>query len=134
MEPRAGPGTTMSFSEAEPGFFIVRYDTPEAMSPGQQQPLLDALQQRSSQRLKVGIVFLVGPGVTSVRVEVPAFWLRVTRELRLSAMAIVSRAATVQVAALGFRLANKARGVVLPVETFEEEGPAVAWARGYLGG
>jgi len=122
----------MSFSERAPGFFIVRYDTPEEMAPEQQKTLEEALKRRLSQKLKVGIVFLVGPAVTSVRIEVPAFWLRVTRALPLSAMAIVSRAMTVKVAALGFGLANKARGVLLAVEPFEEEAPAVAWVKKHL--
>jgi hypothetical protein len=127
------PAHAKNYVEAPLGLFIVRYDTPEAMSPDLQGPLQEAMRRRLSQRIKVGVIFLVGPAVTSVRVEVPAFWLGVTRELRLSAMAIVTRAATVRVAALGFRIANKARGVPLPVETFEDEAPAVAWAKGFLG-
>ncbi len=122
----------MSVSEVRRGLFVVRYDTPEAMAPEQQQPLLGALQQRVSERLKVGIVFLVGPAVTSVRIEVPAFWLGVTRDVPLAAMAIVTRAATVRVAALGFGLANKARGISTQVETFEEQAPAVAWVERLL--
>jgi hypothetical protein len=124
----------MSFSEAEPGFFIVRYDTPEEMAPDQQQPLEDALRRRVAQKLKVGIIFLVGPAVKSVRVEVPAFWLRVTRALPLTAMAIVTRAMTVKVATLGFDMANKARGVTIAVQPFEEEAEARAWMKGHLHG
>lgn len=124
----------MSFSEAEPGFFIIRYDTPEEMAPDQQKPLEEAVRRRVAQKCKVGLLFLLGPAVTSVRIEVPAFWLRVTRDVPLAAMAIVSRAMTVKVAVLGFELANKARNVVLPVQPFEEEAPARTWVKGHLRG
>ncbi|MFO0596149.1 MAG: hypothetical protein U0228_12615 [Myxococcaceae bacterium] len=88
----------------------------------------------SSVRLARAIVFVVGEGVRSVAMEVPTFWLGVTgrRELELRAIAIVTRNAAVRVAARGFALANKVRGLGTVVETFDDRDAGIAWAAAEL--
>ncbi len=79
--------------------------------------------------LQTGIIFVVGPQVRSIDLSVPSFWLRVTgdRTVPIKAMAIVSQAATVRVAASGFSVANKMRGVPIKVDAFRDVAEARLW-------
>lgn len=116
----------MSFEEPTPGVLLVQYDTAPQLAPERQAELLRRLEER---RGPVALAFDVRVGVSSVPVEVPTFWLGVTGrpELQIRAMAIVTRALLVRVAARGFSLANLARGAALEVRTFEALPEALQW-------
>lgn len=118
------------FEEIHPGVLLVTYADAAALAVEAQKPLLARLEEK---RGPVSIVFHVHDSVRSVPMAVPTFWLAVTarEELQLRAFAIVTSHAAVRVAASGFGIANKVRGVQLPVSTFSSVAPAVEWARGY---
>ena len=121
----------MAFEEVSPGVLVVRYERGEQLAPESQAALLRRLEER---RGPVALAFEVQAGVSSVPVDVPTFWLGVTgrAELQIRAMAIVTRAVLVRVAARGFSLANIARGVALGGRTSEELAPARAWCAEHL--
>ena len=121
----------MAFEEVSPGVLVVRYETTDQLAPESQSQILRRLEER---RGPVVLAFDVTAGVSAVPLEVPTFWLGVTgrSELQIRAMAIVTRAVLVRVAARGFSLANLARGAAVEVRTFEELAPAVAWCREHL--
>lgn len=109
---------------------LVTYADVGAMAVARQKPLITRLEEK---RGPVTLVFDVQDSVRSVPMEVPVFWLAVTarEELQLKAFAIVTTHAAVRVAASGFGIANKVRGVKLEVRTFEAVKAATEWARGY---
>lgn len=121
----------MAFEEVSPGVLVVRYERGDQLAPESQAALLRRLEEC---RGPVALAFEVQSGVSSVPVDVPTFWLGVTgrAELQIRAMAIVTRAVLVRVAARGFSLASIARGVALEVRTFEELAPARAWCAEHL--
>ncbi len=123
----------MNYASEAPGLFAVRYETPQDLEPDQQRPLIRDIELASAKG-PVGIVFQVGPSVTSVTLAVPSFWIEVTgrKELRIAAMAIVTRALSVRMAARGFALSNRIRGISTQIETFEALEPALQWARSLL--
>jgi hypothetical protein len=121
----------MAFEELSPGLLLVRYETPAELAPENQSAILARLEKR---RGRVALAFDVRANISSVPVEVPTFWLTVTgrTELQICAMAIITRAVLVRVAARGFSLANIARGASLEVRTFEEAPPGLEWCREQL--
>jgi hypothetical protein len=79
-------------------------------------------------------MFVLDPAIRSVDFSVPTYWLGVTSrpELKLRAMAIVSRSAAVIAAATLFSVSNIVRRIELEVRTFPDEGAASQWASGVL--
>lgn len=122
----------MTFEQESPGLFIVRYAAPGDLLPAEQAPLIRAVEQ--AEVATTALVFEVGPEIRSVDMAVPNYWLEVTsrRELKLAAFAIVSASAAVRVAASGFGLANKIRGVPLLVKAFTDSAEALDWVREVL--
>ncbi len=123
----------MRFEEVHPGALVVHYTSAETMAPEHQRALLARLEVASG---PVALIFKVDSGVAGVPVAVPTFWLGVTgrRELQIRAVAIVTNAMLVRVAARGFALANVARGAAIAVETFDSVDTAVAWSQAQLAG
>ncbi|MFT3708765.1 MAG: hypothetical protein QM817_14040 [Archangium sp.] len=106
---------------------LVTYADAGALAVANQATLISRLEEK---RGPVAIIFDVHDAVRSVPMDVPTFWLSVTgrRELEIRAMAIVTHHAAVRVAASGFGLANKVRGVATKVDTFATVPSAVEWA------
>jgi hypothetical protein len=125
----------MSLFEPKDGVFLVRYSSPEALSPERQQDLEAALRASSSER-PLGIVFLVDPAVKTVDPAVPAYWLGITGDptIRIAAMAIVTPNPAVSVATRGFSTANILKDRPLSVKPFADEAAALAWVKGVLAG
>ena len=121
---------THVFTEPEPGLFLVAYEDGRTMSPALQEPLVAAVE-RAARQGPVGVCFRVQDSIPLVKLEVPAFWIDVTKrpELRLRAMAIVSRSAGVQLAAKGFSLSNRIRGIPVAVQAFTDLEQAWTWMR-----
>jgi hypothetical protein len=115
------------FEEIQPGVLLVTYADADALAVPKQAPLISRLEER---RGPVTIIFDVQDAVRSVPMDVPTFWLGVTsrKDLAIRAMAIVTHHAGVRVAASGFGLANKVRGVATKVETFPTVSAALEWA------
>lgn len=109
----------------------MRFDTADQLAPANQAEILRRLEER---RGPVVLTFEVTAAVAAVPLDVPTFWLGVTgrSELQIRAMAIVTRAVLVRVAARGFSLANIARGAAVEVRTFEEVPAALSWCREHL--
>lgn len=124
-----GSGSKL-FSAEEIGLFVVSYGAAEELRPSNQAELVRAIESVPAPR-PVGIVFVVGAGVRTVEMDVPTFWLTQTgrRELRMRAIAIVTSSRAVAVAARGFALANRVRGLDLAVESFATEADATGWVR-----
>ena len=116
-----------------PGLLLIRYEEAEELAPARQQRVLGAI--REAARLEaVGLIFVVGPRVTSVEAAVPKFWLQMTEDtsLRLRAMAIVSGALGVRLAAKGFGVTNLLRSVKIDVQAFTDVAAARAWTQSRL--
>lgn len=114
--------------EKAPRVFRVHYRISDDLEPARQANLVSALELAAS-RGPTGLVFVLEPGIRTVDVRVPTFWLGVTArpELALRAMAIVSKSIGVVTAAKGFAIANTLRRLDLEVRTFDTEGPALDW-------
>lgn len=110
------------------GVFVVRYDSPEALSPERQAELESALRAASREQ-PVGVVFVVGPAVKLVDHRVPEYWLGVTMggAARLAAMAVVAPNPAVSVATRGFSTANILRDTAVAVRPFSDEREALEW-------
>lgn len=123
------------FSEPQAGLFLVAYEDPKNMAPELQGPLVEAMEKAAA-RGPVGVCFRVGDSIPSVKLDVPAFWLGITArsELKLRAMAIASRSMGVQLAAKGFALSNRIRGIPVEVQAFADAAEAQEWVRGVLSG
>jgi hypothetical protein len=119
------------FSEFQPGLFVVPVRTADDLSPVNQAPLVEELE-RALKRGKAGIVFEVDAAVRAVELNVPTFWLGVTGRLPLAAIAIVTSALLVKVAARGFAGANRVRGLPTRVEVFTSVEEATAWVAAEL--
>jgi hypothetical protein len=122
-----------SYLKLSSGLFRVEYLRGEDLKPELQQPLLAALRAEPPGQA-LGILFVLGPGVRTVDLSVPSFWLGVTqdRTLKLRALAMVTTAGAVRVAAKGFAMANTLRGLKLEVKTFEAEPAATTWIESAL--
>ncbi len=121
-------------SEIAPGVFRVHYETGGDLAPELQTPLLHAIEAVAVTGARSVIAFVLEPGIRTVDVSVPTWWLGVTsrRELRLAAFAIISRSVGVKAAAKGFAIANMVRGLPIKVCTFEDEAEGLTWARGMI--
>ncbi len=120
--------TSIEFVQREPGLFVVTYRVPAELAPDHQKPLIDEVV-RAGANGPTGIVFSVGIDIREVDTRVPTFWLGVTsrRDTGLAAMAIVTSSVAVRVAATGFGLANRVRGVPIQVKTFGDVAQAATW-------
>ncbi len=114
--------------ENRSGVFVVRYETPEALSPGSQRELEAALRSASA-GAPVGIVFVVSPSVQVVGREVPDYWLMITSDasVRIAAIAVVTPSPAVSVTTRGFSATNILRDTSVAVKPFSEEEPALSW-------
>ena len=123
----------LAVQEGAPGVFRVHYRTSSDLDAALQADLVRAVE-RSAAGGHTAIIFVLEPGIRTVDIAVPTYWLGVTArpELKLAAMAIVTRSMGVRTAAKGFALANTVRRLALEVRTFEEEGAALDWARGVI--
>jgi hypothetical protein len=122
----------IAFSQAEPRLFIVQYFTPEDLAPVLQQPLVDAIVAANAKTHQpTGVIFCIQSTIRGVELAVPNYWLGVTSrtDTGLKAMAIVTTSAAVRVAAAGFALANRARGLALEVSSFSTVEAATHWVR-----
>jgi hypothetical protein len=117
-------------AEITPGMFRVHYRVSADLSPALQSPLIAAVEV-ASRNGPTAILFVLEPGIRTVELSVPSYWLEVTarRELNLIAFAIVTQSAGVKVAAKGFAMANLVRRIPLEVRTFEVEAAGLAWLR-----
>ncbi len=121
------------FTQPQPGLFIIRYDTVENLAPARQRPLIDAVRKAVA-RVPVGLVFVLDAKVRAVPMEVPTFWLGVTRELPLAAMAVVSRSLAVRMATTAFSISNTFQRSAMATESFLDEEVALQWIRARLAG
>lgn len=111
---------------------MVPVHTQDDLLPAHQQPLITELERVLGQRNQAGLIFEVNAAVRSVDLSVPTFWLGVTARLPLTAIAIVTSATLVRVAARGFGVANKVRGLGTRVEVFTSVDEATAWVAAAL--
>jgi hypothetical protein len=120
-----------NYREVAPGVFRVHYRSGEELAPALQSPLIAAVEA-AARGGRTAVAFVLEPGIRTVPLDVPTFWLNVTarNDLGLVAFAIITRSAGVRVAAKGFGLANQLRRVSLEVRTFDEEADGLAWLRG----
>jgi hypothetical protein len=125
---------TLAFTQPEPGIYVVQYFSPADLAPALQQPLIAALVESAKQSRPTGVIFSLQSSIRGIDMDVPTFWLSVTTrsDTGLKAMAIVTTSAAVRVAASGFALANRVRGLTLEVKTFPTEDVALTWIRGLL--
>lgn len=116
-----------------PGLFLVRYRTGEELAPARQGQVMAAIREAAKLEA-VGVIFDVGPAVTSVDPQVPTFWLQVSEDatLKLRVMAVVSEGLGVRLAAKGFGVANLLRSVRIEVQAFRDLAQARAWAQARL--
>ena len=116
--------------ENKSGIFVVRYDSPASLDPGQQKDLVASLRV-ASVVAPVGVVFVVGSKVQMVGHEVPDYWMSVTSDkgVRIAAMAVVTPNPAVSVATRGFSTANIHKDTSVAVKPFTEEGPALEWVK-----
>lgn len=125
------PGV-LPFTQPEPRLFVVRYSEPGDLAPGLQQPVVEAIVDASAKtRQATGVIFCLESSIRGVDMAVPNYWLGVTgrTDTGLKAMAIVTTSAAVRVAAAGFALANRARGLELEVRSFATIDAATSWVR-----
>jgi len=125
----------MSFSQRDPGLFVVRYDSPDALAPERQRALEMALRDASAAG-NVAVVFVVDPSVPVVDPQVPRYWLGITGDdtIKLRAMAIVTRRAAVSISTRVFATANILRDRPVAVKPFPDEAAALAWVREVMAG
>ena len=125
----------MASFEQKSGVFVVRYDTPEALSPARQRDLETALRAAARER-PVGIVFVVDPAVQMVDHTVPDYWLGITTDpaVRIAAIAVVTTRPAVSVSTRGFSAANLLRNAPVTVKPFPDEAAALAWVSGVVAG
>lgn len=117
----------MNFAELSSGVFVVRYERSEDLAPGEQRGVVEALSRANAEARPVGLVFVVAANVRTVDFAVPAFWLDQLKRLQLRGLAVVSPSRAVRGAAAGFKVSNILAGRNLPVESFADEGAALAW-------
>ncbi|WP_242393291.1 hypothetical protein [Anaeromyxobacter oryzisoli] len=110
------------------GVFVVRYDTPEALSPAAQGDLVAALRKTSLLQ-PLGIMFVVSPSVQWVSHEVPSYWTELTKDrtMRIAAIAVVTTNPAVVVATRGFSTSQILGNTSVTVRPFSDETEAVAW-------
>ncbi len=125
----------MGSFEQKSGVFVVRYDTPEALSPERQRDLEAALRAAARER-PVGIVFVVDPAVQVVDHSVPDYWLGITSDpaVRIAAVAVVTTRPAVSVATRGFSASNLLKSTSAMVKPFTDEAMALAWVSGVVAG
>lgn len=119
------------FSQPAPGLFIIRYNAAEDLAPAKQAPLMKAVREAVAVH-PVGLMFVLSGKVRAVPMEVPTFWLGVTRELPLTAMAVVSPSLAVRMATSAFSISNTFQRSQMATESFVEEADALRWMRASL--
>lgn len=109
----------MGAFEQAGGLFHVRYVTPGDLLPAAQAGLLRAVRLHSA-RLPVALLFDLAPGVATIDPAVPKFWLETLDDatVRIVAMAIMSDAVAVRMAADAFNIANILRRKPVAVKSF----------------
>ena len=120
----------VNVTEASSRVFRVHYRMSSDLQADHQAGLVDAVRSAAA-RGPTAIVFVLEPGIRTVDVSIPTYWLGVTgrEELKLRAMGVVSTSIGVVTAAKGFAIANVIRRIELEVRTFPIEAPALEWAK-----
>jgi hypothetical protein len=108
--------------------FHIPYADAAAMDPALQGGLIQALERAAKLR-PVRLLFEVSDQLSYVPLAVPSFWLETVKrpDLRLEAMSICSHSVGVHMAAKGFRLSNRIRGLKIEVGIFNDVASGRAW-------
>ncbi|MCM2333697.1 MAG: hypothetical protein NDI82_07100 [Anaeromyxobacteraceae bacterium] len=115
--------------EPAPGVLLIRYEWREQLEAAWQGELL-TLARAAAASGPVALVFVLAERLREIPPTVRVFWRTAVadRGHGIAAVGVVTRSWGVEVNAMGFGVTNTLSGASVRVETFREEGDAVAWA------